>query len=245
MLAKARKSILIIVATTFLVGANSPTDIKASQKASQLSRKEVERLRQMFRGSHKLATESLDELNILRHLQEKFGVHSSGSMGQNGLVEKDSHKLTVHRDGKDHDDNQYQISSKMADNPRNGTATTAKAPADDDIVVEERPNPQGSNLHSDSYARQSSLFSGFNFPANPALGAGLAGSNPFLSRLAQPPSFPILPSLPTLPALPTFPLVTPKPPKPAKSSIISNTNGGPMALTNDNVVVVNVLSNNY
>lgn len=245
MLAKLRKSTLIIIAAAFLVGANSPQDMKASLKASQLSRKEVERLRQMFRGSHKLATESLDELNILRHLQEKFGVHSSGSMGQDGLVEKDSHKLTVHRDGKDHGDNQYQISSKTMDKPKNGTATTAKAPVDDDIVVEERPNSQNGNLHSDSHARQSSLFSGFNFPANPALGTGLSGSNPFLSRLAQPPSLPSLPSLPALPSLPTFPLVTPKPAKPPKSSIISNNNGGPMALTNDNVVVVNVLSNNY
>lgn len=127
--------------------------------------------------------------------------------------------------------------------------------------------PDIQSIHSD--ARQSSLLSNLHFPGTNPLGLGGGLGNPLglggvnnplgLGSISNPLGLggvsnplamnslfqaPKIPTMPTLPALPTFSLSTPKPTLRAKSSIIGN-NGGPMSLTNDNVVVVNVLSNNW
>lgn len=111
----------------------------------------------------------------------------------------------------------------------------------DDAIINQTPQVSHSNVGLKSDARQSSLFSSFRPPVLSGLGSStnpVLGSSPFMSNLLSRPS--------ELPKFPAFSLIgaTPKPPKPAKSSIIGN-NGGTTALTNDNVVVVNVLSNNY
>lgn len=91
--------------------------------------------------------------------------------------------------------------------------------------------------YAQNEARQSSFFSGLG-RMNP-----LAGGDLF-----KPISMPTFPKLPDLtasmkpqqpPVVPTLPPPAPKP----KTSIIGG-GSGPMALTNDNVVVVNVLSSN-
>lgn len=103
-----------------------------------------------------------------------------------------------------------------------------------------------SPLHTE--ARQSSFLSGLKLP-----GTNPLNPNPFGGGLFHTPSFPSLPTmplmptvpvLPTLPPLPTLPILTPKPPPRPKTSIIGDS-AGPMSLTNDNVVVVNVLSGNW
>lgn len=87
--------------------------------------------------------------------------------------------------------------------------------------------------HSKNDARQSSLFSGFGLGSG---GTNPAFQNPLMSGLFKP--------MP-LPPIPTLPALTLRPPqlRPPKSSIIGG-GSGPMTLTNDNVVVVNVFSNN-
>lgn len=236
--------ILLVSVIIVLAEAFSPIATQVTQRVSQMDQKEVERLRKMFRESHKLAMETMDELSILKLLGHSFKVHGSASVGDNGNAEEDKHKLTVHHDGKS-GDSRYHISTKDKPMRRPGDDTTGSKQADqaeEDIVVEQVQGTRDGTSHADSNARQSSLFSGFKLPSSPAFANTFSGASPFLSNLAQPPTLPTLPKLPTLP---TLPVITPKPPKPPKSSIISNNNGGPMALTNDNVVVVNVLSNNY
>jgi len=90
-----------------------------------------------------------------------------------------------------------------------------------------------SSGHQHSDPRQSSFFSSFR---PPTLTNPLGVINP-MANLLKPPS---------LPTLPTFQLPQPaySPPAPPRRAIIGN-GGGPMALTNDNVVVVNVLSSNW
>lgn len=90
--------------------------------------------------------------------------------------------------------------------------------------------------HQGNDARQTSLFSNLRPPTMPTLPN--LGTNPFSNNLLGTP--------PQLPKLPTFSLPNPSqltPPRPPKTSIMGN-NGGYTSLTNDNVVVVNVLSNN-
>lgn len=97
-----------------------------------------------------------------------------------------------------------------------------------------------STLHSD--ARQSSFLSSLHLPgSNPLNPNPLAGGLFQAPKLPTIPSLPHIPTIPTMPTLPAMPVMTPKPLQP-KNSILGN-NGGPMSLNNDNVVVVNVLSN--
>lgn len=98
---------------------------------------------------------------------------------------------------------------------------------------------QHQNHTSHSEARQSSFLTGLHLP-----GTNPLGSNPLANNLFQSAKPFQLPTMPSFPPLPSIPMMTPKPPPQPKSSIIGN-NGGPMSLTNDNVVVVNVLSNNW
>lgn len=90
-----------------------------------------------------------------------------------------------------------------------------------------RPDTNKHN-HLHNEARQGSLFSGLSPPSL---------MNP-MNNFLRPPS------LPALPSLPAFQMPMPRPPPPPKTSIIGG-GGGPMALTNDNVVVVNVFSGNW
>lgn len=107
---------------------------------------------------------------------------------------------------------------------------------DDDIVLKNDTIKDHAQIHQSNDARQSALFSNFRPPTMAALPN--LGTNPFSNNLFK--------TSPQLPKLPTFALPTPSqltPPKPPKTSILGN-NGGYTTLTNDNVVVVNVLSNN-
>lgn len=107
-------------------------------------------------------------------------------------------------------------------------------------------------LHSD--ARQASIFSGLHMPGSSPFLLGqqnlfqqnpLAANNLFQQpKLPNLATFPTLPKMPTLPPLLSLPTVSMKPPPKPKMSVIGN-DGGPMSLSNDNVVVVNVLSNNW
>lgn len=144
---------------------------------------------------------------------------------------KDSHDLAL--------EGMYE--AKLLDTLKNssGKPIAQVANEDDDALINLQSTDHIVSDHKND-ARQASLFSNLMGPALPSLSppsfSGVS-SNPFVSNIL---STPQLPKLPTF----TLPSPTPKPAKPPKSSIIGN-NGGTTALTNDNVVVVNVLSNNY
>ena len=206
---------------------------KSSANALEPLGKDVDRLRQMFSSSKKLATDSLHEHHLFRQLHQSAyknersnssNKHDSSSPKQREDSKSDGHRTTNDSSNKD-----GSSRARFGD----------KDSEPDNVLGEggqvEIGKNKASGLHSD--ARQSSLFSGLKSPFNPTFPTSL-GANPLMNNLLHPPSFP------TLPSLPTFPQATPKPPRPPKSSVIGN-NGGSMALTNDNVVVVNVLSNNY
>lgn len=112
---------------------------------------------------------------------------------------------------------------------------------DDQVFLIKTNGTHEAHLRSD--ARQSSLFGGFpsgglgNGFGN-GFGNGLGSSSPFGGGLLRPPS---LSAFPTLAPFGPFGHQQTRQPK---SAIIGN-GGGAMALTNDNVVVVNVLSGNY
>lgn len=249
--------LILLEIPNVIVSSSSASTVQGlvPQTASQvkaaferLSQKDVERMRKMFEGSRKLADESMFELNTLNNLQENFNVHNTASLDNPAQTKlKGDKNFIIHEDRKN-DGKQYKISTTVGNNnqptgPLVGLLSTFAEPKDD-IVVEEAEigGKLSGNDTTRNDPRQSSLFSGFRpavFPGT--LGSGL---NSNALNMIRPPSFPSLPSLPTLPTFPTLPLPTQKPPRPPKSSIIGN-NGGSMALTNDNVVVVNVLSNNY
>lgn len=262
----------ILVSTLSLnnVEANqyNPTYEQAKAASSKVNQRDVDRIKGMFRDSQRLATDSLFELNALEQLKHNFNVHNKASINGKGPLEiTEENNLLVHRDDKN-GEKQYQISTvqnKQSNGSQNrilGANGVQSIMPTADIVIKEvdmtkkdsSERPEKSSViderKGNTNSRQSNIFSGFTFPGaatfpNPLLGgAGGLNSNPFLTNLMRSPTLPTLPGLPTLPPLPKFPLATPKPPRPPKSSVIGN-NGGTMALTNDNVVVVNVLSNNY
>lgn len=195
------------------------------QESSKLDVKTIDRLRAMFRDSHKMATDGLVEFNVMRHIKDKFDTvrpklnSPYPNSDQPRSSSREMHNLNERE----------KLSSDEKDSP---TKTTSLPSADD--------HTRSKMIKSD--ARQSSFLSGFKFPSSPLsnpLASNPFGSSPFGSN----PLAPNLLSPFSLPSLPTLPSAAPKPSKP-KSSIIGN-NGGATSLTNDNVVVVNVLSNNY
>lgn len=185
----------------------------------KMSPKSIERLRNMFRQSHKLATDGLIEFNVMRHLKDG---HVNPMVAQNDARESRASdslgNLDLTTQGQDNFAAEFQ--GKQGE-------TNSGSGKEFSLV-----DPQSKET-AKSDARQSSFLSSFKFPPNPMTNP--LGSNSLMPNLLTPLA---------LPSLPSLPIMTPRPSRPPKSSIIGN-NGGSMALTNDNVVVVNVLSNNY
>lgn len=205
---------LLIVSITTLIDAN-----ETDRKALLLDPKNVERLREMFARSHELALAGLYEfgpLNPLKHKSKELATVSDGNLIQKSSIINEAPGVG--------DDIASVIDNKLKQTVTNGSLK----------VNEETRDQDKKNLHHDvhakSDARQSSLFSSFR-PSFPTLGS----TNPLMGSFLRPPS------LPTLPTMATFPTPYQPPPRQPKTSVIGNS-GGPMALTNDNVVVVNVLS---
>lgn len=118
---------------------------------------------------------------------------------------------------------------------------------EDDDIDEDSVVISSHLVHDTPHGRQSSFFQGFRPPFPNSIGGGgpfgggSYGGSPFganngFSGMIRPPPLPPLPSFPAFGGQ--------QQPRPPKTSIIGN-GGGPMALTNDNVVVVNVLSSNF
>lgn len=253
--------VLLLGVSTALLAEAGPLEDEAAQKVAKLDSKTVERLRHMFNDSQKLASQSLYEwivLNQLKQKNEELQKHEGAIVGQSG-EQTDSGKVIVHRDNQDGSSNgEYLISKQIkqvaGDNKALSGGRQAAENLPTELVVEnlapvavhDDKNPND-NTKERNDARQTNLFSTFNHPPGGHLGTFPVGqglfsiSSPTLARL---PAMPTMPTMPTLSTMPTLPIITPRPAKPAKSSVIGN-NGGAMALTNDNVVVVNVLSNNY
>lgn len=239
---------------------------QAKQRAQQMKPEDVHRIKSMFKKSNEVATDGLYEMNVLKHLRQTFTnrlKNSGQTMDSRGQPEGDSSKITVHLDANPNDptkvNNKKQYLIHTDYNPTEhklieeapqmlkSQAALLKSPINSDEkkigamedsilkflhIVDDKAANQ---THSE--ARQTSLFPGFQLPTTPAFPMSM-NSNPLMSGLLKPPTFPHLPSLPPFPAF-----SAPAAPRP-KTSVIGNS-GGPMALTNDNVVVVNVLSGNY
>lgn len=177
-----------------------------------------QRLKSMFQRSHMQAIKNYYEQQALKMLGPGVSNSSHVDAIQDPVIPADLFKSS------------HQTLA-------NGTETvsesdkTSENNEDESTVKKNIENNHDHYLHND--ARQSSLFSAFR---PPSLISPLGTTIP-MNNLFRPPT---LPSLPTL----QLPRPAPRPPSPPKTSVIGNS-GGPMALTNDNVIVVNVLSGNW
>lgn len=216
-------NLVIVLSISAILCAESRPTSDADEISKKLKDEEnVQRLRQMFLESHKLATASLHEHNVLRQIQKHFNEHVGGNLDASGVVKPEESENVIILFDDQRGPGKYP--------PVTGQSKENLDAAKDVIVVsdvDEQAEKSSSITHSKQDARQSSFFSNLKLPGNPV-------SNPIMGGF----------SMPTFPPMPTLPVFTPRPPRPPKSSIIGN-NGGSMALTNDNVVVVNVLSGNY
>jgi hypothetical protein len=137
-------------------------------------------------------------------------------------------------------------------NSSNGNDTSNENDVNNDDNVDDKltKSVQHDTKDLKNDARQSSLFPGVVSPAfGNSFGIGGGNTNPLVNGafLRPPSAFAVLPTMPTMPSLHGFRLPTgqqQQAPRPPKTSVIGN-GGGSMAMTNDNVVVVNVLSGNY
>lgn len=188
-----------------------------------------ERLRKMFDNSQRAAQESLNDMTILKQLMQTSNFIIPGDavlVDQGGRAQEDLNKIV------------YSF-------PNQNSIKHPRRSDKGEVIVEETKNNSNVNTNegpiapsSHNEARQSGLFSGFmpNLIATNPLQQppfSLTGANPLLEgigNLLKPTKNP-------------FTSATPKPAPPPRSSLIGN-NGGSTALTNDNVVVVNVLSYN-
>lgn len=206
--------------------------------ASVLSRNSAEtdkRLRGMFEKSQAEAINDFYEQKALKMMSNPIDAHDSepnlikfipvsmlDSLNKTGADPIKGDQVSA----------KYLIVKNIESSVKKGTSAKDQANDGDDgqDLIEEKINQ--ADQHTKNGPRQTSFFGG-----QPGFGNAFTSSNPIMGGLLRPQTFP------TFPAFPTLGPFTTRPPRP-KTSIIGNS-GGAMALTNDNVVVVNVLSGNY
>lgn len=230
-------SILVLIGCCGHVGA-----VAAAPAAGPSE--EAARLREMYADSVRLANQAKLELGLFKSIHERIKSHKPEQVGALIVTKSPmsgSNVLLVHRDNRD-GEQQFGLGlrgeSSSGANSEDGLKDVASIRSED--VSGERKEPAHAAVDK-SEGRQSSLFNAFKLQT-PSLLTG--ATNPLMSGFMQQPSIPALPALPSFPSFASLAKPsTPKPYAPPKTSIIGN-NGGPMAMTNDNVVVVNVFSNN-
>lgn len=251
--------ILILAIVTFrliVVADGAPTGDSATKtdKLEQLnnSPKDLERLRAMFLGSQLQAIQNYQQRQALAHLNQG----NSSSQDQSQVLKDQSIHVVplsalpaLSTDGGNSSAHQFILYQSLRANA-SGQESNSDDKDDDRLA---KLVSHDANFKND--ARQSSLFPGLvssNF--GNSFGVGGGNTNPLMNgALFRQPMVPTPMRMPHLSSSPfgsltTLTLTGQRPqqqqqPRP-KSSIIGNT-GGSMALTNDNVVVVNVLSGNY
>ena len=206
---------------------------KAAQPAAEIKfdAKNIDRLRKKVAESEKLAQQSMFEIKLMEMLADTVPNAAAKGLPNIGWgpakVESASREAKL-LDGKSVSSTGDKTSSGVVAQP------SEKITDEDLLPVDSSKVKQANSTHLHNDARQASLFQGFR-PFNNPLGQ----TYPLGGGLVQSPSFPQMPSFQSFPSLPTFPRR-----QQPKTSIIGG-GGGPMALTNDNVVVVNVLSSNF
>lgn len=240
---KTIKALLLLVSSVLLLVEIYPVDGKEVANQRHSDAEKVERWGKMFDDGQRAAKDSLYEMNVLKHLIQNYNVpNNTISIDRNGQAQSDLSKMILNFDNEGGVDKQYLISG-----PKVKELSSKNIPYSDtsEIVVEEIKNQQEPVASSsNSQARQSGLFSGLNsfMASNPMQQSGfglngLSNANPLLQGVGN-----LLQSAQKFPSL--TPATPSKPPAPVKSSSLIGNNGGSTALTNDNVVVVNVLSYN-
>lgn len=190
----------------------------------------IQRLRNMLDRSRALAINNFYEQQALKMMVSSNVTHQQPTILFVPITSDDSSQSS-NKDGESR--NEYLIMSHL------GRDETGHEAIDNEELITRNSNgTHTSNAKSD--ARQSSLFGGL--PSS-GFGNGFGSSNPLMNNLFKPPTFPTLPPL-TFPTLAPFRPFGQQTTRQPKTAIIGN-GGGAMALTNDNVVVVNVLSGNY
>lgn len=214
--------ISLLLSSIFVVSCllveTKPIVESSSQGTYQVDAKDGERLRQMFQDSHKLALQGLYESNALDLIQRVSNASKNNSILSNNPL------LSI-----DFGNNPDKIAKGPVGSSSTVEDQTNSNSREEDRIAEKLKGSTHNDLHLKNDARQAYLFPGL---ARPTFPNAFGSTNPLMAGL--PPFRPL-----SMPSFPTFP--TPRPPK---TSIIGN-NGGAMALTNDNVVVVNVLSSNF
>lgn len=227
---KTIKDVLLAVSSVLLfveIHLSVESALVANQNLN-LDPQRVGRLRKMFNNSQNAAQESLHEMTILKQLMQ----------ASNFIIPGDA--VLVNQGGQTHQGNSNKILYSFPNQDIIESPLSRQTEQVEDTKNNDNTNsnegPVG--LASQNEARQSGLFSGFmpNIMATNPLqqpSFGLTGTNPLfegMGNLLKQTKNPFAPA-------------TPKPAPPPRSSLIGN-NGGSTALTNDNVVVVNVLSYN-
>lgn len=235
-----------IMCMVIILQISSVKTTESHNEIGQFNEKDLRRLRQMLGESKKLAAESSLEMNMLDLIRRNNALKHEGTVIDQNQHSKEG-STTVFRDEKG-SSSHYEITGRNLDsaihtNVMDTKNNSSKPKIDDDkeedSIAEQLVKHPSDNVKSET---RQSLFSPLRFPAmNPTLSNSGYATNPFMNNILHPPT---LQSFSTLPALPSLPVLTPQSHRPPKTSIIGN-GGGPMALTNDNVVVVNVLSGNY
>lgn len=214
---------LVVIAISMLVRVESAPSLDLNDP------KTVQRLREMFQNSHQQSISDYYEQEALK-MMTNIAADSE---------RKDKSKIIpialLNPEAKINGSN---INEQLMKNLFvRYDVNESKASEDQEVTLQPK-STHHNNDHIKSDPRQSSLFNSYGFAPNNGFGNAFNSPNPLGGFLVA------RPTLPTLPQFPAFNPLVPRSTRPPKTSIIGN-NGGPMALTNDNVVVVNVLSGNY
>lgn len=186
----------------------------------------VQRLREMFDKDQTQAINDFYEQQALSAMTNPISSHPNGPVTR--LVPISFVNLDAGKNASQQPSWKYVVVAPKENEDKDDTTGQS-------IAI----NSNGTHeAHLKSDARQSSLFGAF--PSTGFGNGGLGSSNPFNSGvggLMRPPSL-------SMPSMAPFRPFGPQTTRAPKTAIIGN-GGGAMAMTNDNVVVVNVLSGNY
>lgn len=197
-------------------------------RKGELDPKEANRLRNMYASSLDLAVKGMFEANAMNAMNQLAMSHSQSS--DNSTTARAPATGTMVRIRP-----YLIIGDHGTPSPSLNETKTSNGKSEDDEIAEHLIKSGHHDTHKHNDARQSGFWPGMR-PSFPG-GLGSPGYPNLMGGLPQihPPSFP---------SFQMFPGGGGQSHRPPKTSVIGNS-GGAMALTNDNVVVVNVLSSNF
>ena len=226
----------VVLVTILMLSIACFSIINAASVLDLNQGKTVQRLREMFEKSQAEAINNFYEQKALKMMANPVDALDSEPARIKFIPMSllDSHNNTDANQLKgDQMSAKYLVVKQIESSMKKNESSTDEADDNEDSI---KAKSNQSDQHGKNDARQSSYFGGLGGPQR--FGNTFGSTNPMMGGFLRQPTFAALPAFPTI-----SPFTT-RPPRPPKSSIIGN-NGGAMALTNDNVVVVNVLSGNY